>query len=472
MLESVERVTGTVKWFSARKGFGFVAPDDGGKDVFLHQSAIEADGAARLAEGDRIEFGIVRGDKGLSAISAIPATAELPPVAEEAGAGEGFAALGLIDPLLRAVSAQGYVEPSPIQMQAIAPILAGRDVLGSAQTGTGKTAAFALPILQRLARSSPSSSGRKRAIRVLVLSPTRELASQIGESFAAYGRYLGFRHATIYGSVSQAPQVAALKRGVDILVATPGRLLDLMGQGFVRLDSVETFVLDEADCMLDMGFIHDVRRVIAAVPKQRQTLLFSATLPEEIVSLARTILVDPVTIAVAPDRPAVEVIEQSVYMVRSKKDKQPLLEHLLRDPSAARVLVFTRTKHGADRVVKMLGRAGIVAEPIHGNRSQSARERALANFKSGKTRVLIATDVAARGIDVEGISHVIQFDLPNVPEIYVHRIGRTARAGAPGTAFSFCLPEDRPLLNQIEKLLRRRLPVVADHPFAGRVNPA
>ncbi|GAB4480033.1 MAG: DEAD/DEAH box helicase [Anaerolineae bacterium] len=472
MLESIERVTGTIKWFSARKGFGFVAPDDGGEDIFLHQSALEAAGAARLTEGDRIEFAVVRGDKGLSAISAIPATAELPPVAEDPRVGEGFAALGLVDPLLRAVSAEGYIEPTPIQMQAVAPILAGRDVLACAQTGTGKTAAFALPILQRLARRGPAAASGKRPIRVLVLSPTRELASQIGESFAAYGRYLGFKHATIYGSVSQVPQVAALKRGVDILVATPGRLLDLMGQGFVRLDSVETFVLDEADCMLDMGFIHDVRRVIAAVPKQRQTLLFSATLPEEIVSLARTILVDPATIAVTPDRPAVEVIEQSVYMVRSKKDKQPLLEHLLRDPSASRVLVFTRTKHGADRVVKMLGRAGIAAEPIHGNRSQSARERALANFKSGKTRVLIATDVAARGIDVEGISHVIQFDLPDVPEIYVHRIGRTARAGAPGTAWSFCLPENRQLLNQIEKLLRRRIPVAVDHPFANQVSTA
>ncbi len=472
MLDSTERSTGTVKWFNPRKGFGFAAPDDGSTDVFLHLSELHAAGVRRLNEGDRIEFAIAHGERGPQAIRVAlhgraPADPAAPPPPAPPAADGGFPALGLIDPLLRAVASEGYREPTPIQAQAIPHVLAGRDLLGCAQTGTGKTAAFALPILQRLAQVHPADrrSGR-RITRVLVLAPTRELATQIGESFDVYGRHLGFRHATLYGGVNQNRQVEALRGGVDILVATPGRLLDLMGQGFVRLDAVEIFVLDEADRMLDMGFIHDVRRVAAAVPRRRQTLLFSATIPAEIAGLAGSLLSDPVKIAVTPDQPTVEVIDQSVYLVRDKKHKQPLLEHLLRDPAITRVLVFTRTKHGANRVVKQLARAGITAEPIHGNRSQSARERALANFKTGRTHVLVATDVAARGIDIDSISHVIQFDLPNIPETYVHRIGRTGRAGAAGTALAFCDPEERPFLKDIEKLIRQRLAVVEDHPFS------
>jgi ATP-dependent RNA helicase RhlE len=369
-----------------------------------------------------------------------------------------FNELNLIDPLLRAVHAEGYTEPTPIQAQAIPYILNGRDLLGCAQTGTGKTAAFALPILQGL-----QAQGRGRGIRVLVLSPTRELAAQIGDSFAAYGRNLPFRHTVIFGGVGQQPQVDALRRGVDILVATPGRLLDLMGQRLVSLDNIQVFVLDEADRMLDMGFIHDVRRVIAMLPKKRQTLLFSATMPDDIQELADSILINPAYVEVTPRATTVEKIDQRVYFVE-KNDKPALLEHLLRDRAIRRVLVFTRTKHGANKVVKKLGDAGIGAEAIHGNKSQSARERALANFKSGETRVLVATDIAARGLDVEDITHVINYDLPNIPETYVHRIGRTARAGASGMAFSFCDQEEREYLRDIEKTIRKRVPVVDEHP--------
>jgi ATP-dependent RNA helicase RhlE len=341
-------------------------------------------------------------------------------------------------------------------------------LLGCAQTGTGKTAAFALPILQRLTLSrSYEENPRRRSIKALILSPTRELAMQIGESFAIYGCHTGFKFTTIYGGVGQRPQVESLRRGVDIIVATPGRLLDLITQGYVRLSDIEIFVLDEADRMLDMGFIHDVKRVVALLPKQRQTLLFSATMPAEIVSLADGLLSNPVKVAVSPEQPTIDLIEQVLYQVKNKKDKQPLLEHLLQDSSRSRVLVFTRTKHGADRVVKQLARAGFASASIHGNKSQSARECALASFKSGKTRVLVATDVAARGIDIESISHVIQFDLPDVPETYVHRIGRTGRAGASGIALSFCAPEERVLLRDIEKLIRKRISVEADHPFAA-----
>jgi ATP-dependent RNA helicase RhlE len=372
-----------------------------------------------------------------------------------------FEDLKLIDPLLRAVRTLGYTTPTPTQVQAIPHVLQGRDLLGCAQTGTGKTAAFALPTIQRLLEN-PSKSGRR--LRALVLSPTRELASQIGESFDNYARHTSIKQTTIFGGVGQNPQAQALQRGVDVLVATPGRLLDLMGQGIVRLDSIEIFILDEADRMLDMGFIHDVKRVIAALPKQRQTLLFSATMPDAIQELANSILIDPLKVEVTPQATTVEKITQSVFFVE-KNDKRALLEHLLSDRSIRRVLVFTRTKHGANKVVKQLGDARIVAEPIHGNKSQSARERALANFKSGATRVLVATDIAARGIDVDDITHVINYDLPNEPETYVHRIGRTARAGASGAAYSFCDADERGYLVDIERLIRLNIPRVETHPY-------
>jgi ATP-dependent RNA helicase RhlE len=371
-----------------------------------------------------------------------------------------FTELKLLDPLLRAVRAEGYTTPTPIQVQAIPPVLAGRDLIGCAQTGTGKTAAFALPILQRLHNTN---SGARR-IRVLVLTPTRELASQIGDSFATYGRNLSLKHTVIFGGVGQSPQEAALRRGVDILVATPGRLLDLMQQRIVQLNTIEIFVLDEADRMLDMGFIHDVRRVVAALPKQRQTLLFSATMPLEIQQLASSILINPVHVEVTPTATTVETIDQHIFFVEHK-DKRALLEHLLRDRAAQRVLVFTRTKHGANKVVKQLGNAGIEAEAIHGNKSQTARERALESFRRGAVRILVATDIAARGLDIDGITHVINYDLPNIPESYVHRIGRTARAGASGIAYSFCAEDERPYLRDIERTIRMTVPVVRDHPY-------
>lgn len=380
-----------------------------------------------------------------------------------------FTELNLIDPLLRAVSAEGYAEPTPIQAQAIPHILTGKDVVGCAQTGTGKTAAFALPILQRL-NASPSNRPAG-TIRALILSPTRELATQIGDSFATYGRNLPLRHTVIFGGVGQHPQVQAVRRGVDILVATPGRLLDLMGQGLVRLQHIEIFVLDEADRMLDMGFIHDVRKIIQVIPTKRQTLLFSATMPADIQDLADRILINPVRVEVTPQATTVEKITQSVYFVE-KNDKRPLLEHLLQDKSIRRVLVFTRTKHGANKLVQQLERANIGAEAIHGNKSQSAREKALENFKNGRTRVLVATDIAARGIDVDDVTHVINYDLPNIPESYVHRIGRTARAGASGVAYSFCDYEEREFLRDVEKLIRLRVPVVTDHPWASTVTAA
>jgi ATP-dependent RNA helicase RhlE len=367
-----------------------------------------------------------------------------------------FSDLKLIDPLLRAVHSEGYDTPTPIQQQAIPHVLAGRDVLGCAQTGTGKTAAFALPIIQRLL-ATPRAG---RPIRVLILAPTRELAAQIGESFDVYGKHTAIKQATIFGGVGQKAQTDALRRGVDVLVAAPGRLLDLMNQGYVRLDKVEIFVLDEADRMLDMGFIHDVKRVIAALPRQRQTLLFSATMPSEIQKLANDILHQPQYVEVTPVASTVEKIAQSVFMI-PQKEKISLLRHLLADSSIKRVLVFTRTKHGANKVVDQLERNGIFAEAIHGNKSQNARERALAGFKDGSVRVLVATDIAARGIDVEEITHVIQYDLSHEPETYVHRIGRTARAGASGVAYAFCSDEERPLLRDIERLIRLHVPVAA-----------
>ena len=386
-----------------------------------------------------------------------------------------FEDLNLIEPLLRAVRTEGYSEPTPIQVQAIPTVLAGKDIIGCAQTGTGKTAAFALPILQRLvAQNRPAANARERAVtRVLVLSPTRELASQISDSFAAYGRHTGLKSMVIFGGVGQQPQADAWRRGVDILVATPGRLLDLMNQRIIRLDSIEIFVLDEADRMLDMGFIHDVRKIIAALPKKRQTLLFSATMPQDIQDLADSILISPVRVEVTPQATTVDKVDQSVFFV-NKQDKRALLEHLLTDRERAirRVLVFTRTKHGANKLAEQLERANIQAEAIHGNKSQSAREKALANFKSGKTRVLVATDIAARGIDVDDVTHVINYDLPNEPESYVHRIGRTARAGASGTAYSFCDAEEREYLRDIEKLIRLHVPVVTEHPYVSTLASA
>jgi len=373
-----------------------------------------------------------------------------------------FDELQLHETLLRAVKAEGYTTPTPIQQKAIPHALVGRDVLGVAQTGTGKTAAFALPILQRLSAKAPP--GGARPVRCLVLTPTRELAGQVGESFATYGKNLPLRHTVIFGGVGQNPQVQALQRGMDILVATPGRLLDLMEQGYVSLRSLDVFVLDEADRMLDMGFIHDVRRVIKALPPKRQTLFFSATLPPDIVDLARSILTDPVRVEVTPASSTAETVSQQVYFVE-REQKRGLLTHLLKEGNITRALVFTRTKHGANRVAKQLEGAGVSSAAIHGNKSQNARERALDEFRSGTLRVLVATDIAARGIDIDGLSYVVNYDLPNVPEQYVHRIGRTGRAGASGTAVSFCDAEERAYLRDIERTIRRNVPVVEDHPY-------
>ena len=378
-----------------------------------------------------------------------------------------FSDLDLHPALQSAVDKRGYTHPTPIQAQAIPHILQGRDILGVAQTGTGKTAAFALPILHRLTHANRPSARRPR---VLVLTPTRELAIQIDESFATYGGGLPSTHSVIFGGVGQRPQVQAMSQGRDILVATPGRLLDLMNQGHIKLDEVGIFVLDEADRMLDMGFIHDVRRVLKELPEQRQTLLFSATMPSVITELSQRILHDPVRVEVTPESTTVEKIEQRVLLVE-KSDKTRLLTSVLKDPKVERALVFTRTKHGANRVVQKLEKSAIAAEAIHGNKSQSARQRALKNFKDGRIRVLVATDIAARGIDVEGISHVINYDLPNIPESYVHRIGRTARAGAAGIAISFCAVDERPYLRDIERLIRQQLERVQGHPFESTVPP-
>jgi len=376
-----------------------------------------------------------------------------------------FKTLRLIQPLLRAVQSEGYTIPTAIQKEAIPHVLEGRDLLGCAQTGTGKTAAFALPILQRLhgqdihPRSSGHGPRQSRPIRALILTPTRELAAQIGESFRVYGQHMGLRHTVIFGGVKQGPQTQALHRGVDILVATPGRLLDLLNQRLLSLHGVEIFVLDEADRMLDMGFIHDIRRVIAQLPVHRQTLMFSATMPREIRALAETILQKPVQVKVAAESPAADTVQQTLYFV-DPQSKAALLEHLLQDPQVTRALVFTRTKHGADKVVQRLGHAAITAEALHSNKSQNARLRVLANFKAGKTRVLVASDLASRGLDVDGISHVFNYDLPNVAETYINRIGRTGRAGARGQAVSFCSEEQRDDLREIERLLGRAIPVL------------
>ena len=366
-----------------------------------------------------------------------------------------FTDFGLATPILEALAAERYEIPTPIQAQAIPHVMAGRDLLGLAQTGTGKTAAFALPILHRF--SADSRARERRACRALVLSPTRELASQIAESFRVYGRHLPLTVAAVYGGVPIRPQMRALERGVDVLVATPGRLIDHLEQRTVRLDRIEVLVLDEADHMLDMGFIEPIRRIVRTLPAKRQNLFFSATMPRQIGELADELLHDPVKVAVAPAATTVELVDQRVILVEGA-GKRALLAKILRDDSFRRTLVFTRTKHGADRVVRQLGEAGIAAAAIHGNKGQGQRERALAAFRSGATRVLVATDIAARGIDVDGISHVVNYDLPNVAETYVHRIGRTARAGASGIAISLCDAEETAFLRDIEKLIRAAIP--------------
>ncbi|MBI5372537.1 MAG: DEAD/DEAH box helicase [Sphingobacteriales bacterium] len=371
-----------------------------------------------------------------------------------------FRKLSLTEPVLKALAHEGYSTPTPIQQQAIPLVLQGKDLLGCAQTGTGKTAAFAIPILELLQAQKPLKPG----IKVLILTPTRELAIQIDESFAAYGRYAGIRHTVIFGGVSQHNQVNDLRRGTDVLIATPGRLLDLIGQGFIRLDQLQIFVLDEADRMLDMGFIHDVKKVIAKLPEKRQTLFFSATMPPEIQKLAAVLLKHPAKVEVTPPSSTVDKIEQRLCHV-AKKEKPELLLHLLGNPEIRTTLVFTRTKHGADKVVKILQRNKVRAAAIHGNKSQNARQAALADFKNGTLRVLVATDIAARGIDIDELSHVINFDLPDVPETYVHRIGRTGRAGNAGIAISFASADEKEELRDIQKLIGKNIPVITDHPF-------
>ena len=371
-----------------------------------------------------------------------------------------FQTLGLCAPILTALEEHGYERPSPIQEKAIPPALAGRDVLGCAQTGTGKTCAFAAPILQRLSASRVQG----HPLRALILTPTRELAIQIEESFLAYGKHLPLRCAVIFGGVGQNPQVEALGRGVDILVATPGRLMDLYQQGFVKLDQLEIFVLDEADRMLDMGFIHDVKKILKWLPRKKQTMLFSATMPPEIAELVNSLLHDPVRVAVDPVSSPVEAIQQSVYFV-DKNNKTKLLAYLIRELDVKNALVFTRTKHGANKVARDLAKAGITAAAIHGNKSQTARQQALADFKAGKIQCLVATDIAARGLDIEELSHVFNYNLPEVPETYVHRIGRTGRAGREGAAVAFCDFGEKPLLRDIEKLMGRTVPAVEDHPY-------
>lgn len=374
-----------------------------------------------------------------------------------------FNNLQLIEPILQALTQEGYTTPTPIQEKSIPVILQKKDLLGCAQTGTGKTAAFTIPVLQLIHQARPVGKPQPH-LQALILTPTRELAIQIGESIEAYGRFLNIRHTVIFGGIAQHSQVQAIRRGVDIMVATPGRLLDLLQQKILSLDHIQYFILDEADRMLDMGFIHDMKRIIAKLPAQRQTLFFSATMPPTIRQLADALLKNPVKVEVTPVSSVGEIIQQSVYFTE-KKDKKSLLIHLLHEQSIETVLVFTQMKHAADKLAAKLNQAGIRTEAIHGNKSQNARQRALENFKTRKTRVLVATDIAARGIDIDELTHVINFDLPNVPETYVHRIGRTGRAGAKGTAISFCDHSEKTLLNDIQKLSRKTIPVIKGHPF-------
>ena len=380
-----------------------------------------------------------------------------------------FAGLELAQPILRAIADEGYTTLTPIQGKSIPPLLEGRDLLGVAQTGTGKTAAFALPLLHRLAENAGKPHSRRP--RALIVAPTRELAGQICDSLRTYGRHLRLRSAVVFGGTSIRPQIRALAHGVHVLVATPGRLIDLMNQGHLRLDAVEVFILDEADRMLDMGFIRDVKKIAAALPKRRQTMLFSATMPKSVQGLADGLLSNPVRVEAAPSATTVEKVDQRVLFVPKDK-KRALIGELLNDKDMSRVLIFTRTKHGADRVARHLHHSGIQSDAIHGNKAQNARHRALKDFRSGRIRALVATDIAARGIDVEGVTHVINFDLPNEPESYVHRIGRTARAGAAGIAISFCDHDERAYLRDIEKTIRQSVPVIEDHPYhaAGIAN--
>ncbi len=373
-----------------------------------------------------------------------------------------FHLLNLTDPILRSLKKEGYTNPTPIQSQAIPIALKGTDILGCAQTGTGKTAAFAIPILENLAKTAGNHHNKK--IRSLIVTPTRELAIQIDESFKNYGQYTNLKSAVIFGGVGQNSQVKELKRGVDILTATPGRLLDLINQGYISLADIEIFVLDEADRMLDMGFIHDVKKLLAALPENRQTLFFSATMPPDIVNLSKSILRNPVKVEVTPESSTVDTISQGLYYV-DKGNKKNLLIDVLQDDSIKSALVFTRTKHGANKVVKLLNDQNIHAEAIHGNKSQTARQRALSNFKKNTTRVLVATDIAARGIDVDELQYVINYEVPNIPETYVHRIGRTGRAGSNGTAISFCDAQEKAYWRDIEKLIGINVPVIDEHDF-------
>jgi len=380
-----------------------------------------------------------------------------------------FENLNLIEPILKALKDEGYVSPSPIQEQSIPSVLEGRDLIGCAQTGTGKTAAFAIPIIQKIYEQK--NKGSKRQVQSLILTPTRELAVQIKESFVSYGRYTNLKCCAIFGGVSQNPQTEALRRGVDILIATPGRLNDLINQRQVNLANVKMFVLDEADRMLDMGFIHDVKKIISCVPKERQTLLFSATMPQEITELVNSILINPIKVAVTPASSTVDIIKQYVYFV-DKTNKKNLLLHILNNKDITSALVFTRTKHEADKVVKILADGKIKSQAIHGDKSQSARQSALNSFKKGDIRVLVATDIAARGIDIDELSHVINYNLPNMAETYVHRIGRTGRAGLGGTAVSFCEYEEKQFLKDIQKLIKKTINVVEDNPYPMMVNHA
>ncbi len=497
--QSNKMMTGTVKWYSEEKGYGFISSEIIDEDVFLHRSAIQNNDDIQLFAGDRVTFKVKKQKKGLAAkhaerlkgkkspeqISEVSNEISLSDLAKfnsrdmqsetvrQKSTDISFTDLELIPELLHAIRDAGYVEPTPIQAKAIPLVSDGRDLLGCAQTGTGKTAAFALPILQRLNKTIPKRSNdgsikkthKKRQIRALIIAPTRELAIQIKDSFNIYGKYTGLRSTVIYGGVGQNPQVQQLKRGVDIVTATPGRLLDLMRQGYVDLRYVEVFVLDEGDRMLDMGFIPDIRRIIKKLPqKNRQTMLFSATLPDKIIELAKNIQTNPLEIRISPEKPTLDIITQAVCFT-SKRKKQALLEFLLRDPAFKRVLVFIRTKRSVNRIVRNLKRKGINAEPIHGDKSQTARQRALKNFRDGRTRVLIATDVAARGIDVDNITHIIQYDLPDVAKTYVHRIGRTARAGSGGTAIAFCEDQKRGMLKEIENLIQMHVNVFKNHPY-------
>ena len=476
MLKEIHRMTGTVKWYNEKKGFGFITSDMKGEDVFLHHTALQPHEDVHIVTGDRITFTIEKQEKGLAALEVKRFAEENELLqSDQVDIGINFTDLDLNPEILRAIRDAGYVNPTPIQARAIPIVLKGRDLLGCAQTGTGKTAAFVLPTLQRLGKTSDNQNRSNviknikkqilRRIRVLVLSPTRELAIQIRDSFNIYGKYTRLKSTVVYGGVGQNPQVKELQHGVDILVATPGRLLDLMRQGYINLSHIEVLILDEGDRMLDMGFIHDIRSIIKMMPqKNRQTLVFSATIPREIIKFAKNIMHDPFEINIFPDQPTLEIIKQSAFFI-SKEKKQALLEYLLADSTITRALVFSRTKHGANRIVKNLQRRGICAEPIHGNKSQVARQNALKNFRTGKTRVLVATDVASRGLDIDEISHIIQFDLPDVPETYLHRIGRTARAGAGGTAFAFCEESQRQQLKEIEKLIRMHVKIVQNHPY-------